>query len=197
MTTKEISDAYEVFQNLDVFDLSKEGEEALSAALRQYEQAIDAVESTITTKLRDSLGSATSAKEMFRIFGRFNKLFSRPRIKGAIQEYQTQLVRTVQKDIQMLQEKFKNKYQNSQNSVLARVRDIPLTAGYVIWAGQLKAKLRKYMAKVEQVLGSHWAEDPDGKRCKEIGETFEKILDVTKVVSDWNLDITKYKKNLE
>ena len=37
MTTKEISDAYEVFQNLDVFDLSKEGEEALSAALRQYE----------------------------------------------------------------------------------------------------------------------------------------------------------------
>ena len=53
------------------------------------------------------------------------------------------------------------------------------------------------MAKVEQVLGSHWAEDPDGKRCKEIGETFEKILDVSKVVTDWNLDITKYKKNLE
>jgi hypothetical protein len=37
MTTKEISDAYQVFQNLDVFDLSKEGEEALTQALRQYE----------------------------------------------------------------------------------------------------------------------------------------------------------------
>jgi dynein heavy chain 1 len=42
------------------------------------------VESTITAKLRDSLGSATNAKDMFRIFGKFNKLFLRPRIKGAI-----------------------------------------------------------------------------------------------------------------
>lgn len=34
MTTNEISDAYLVFKNLDAFDLSKEGEEALSSALR-------------------------------------------------------------------------------------------------------------------------------------------------------------------
>lgn len=47
----------------------------METANRQYEIAIDNVESTITTKLRDSLGSATSAKEMFRIFGKFNKLF--------------------------------------------------------------------------------------------------------------------------
>lgn len=89
LTTKDITDAYEVFQNLDVFDLTKEGEMALDNAKTQYELAIDNVESTITTKLRDSLGCATSAKEMFRIFGKFNKLFQRPRIKGAIQEYQT------------------------------------------------------------------------------------------------------------
>jgi dynein heavy chain 1 len=67
-----------------VFDLTKEGEQALDVAHKQYELAIDNVESTITTKLRDSLGSATSAKDMFRIFGKFNKLFQRPRIKGAI-----------------------------------------------------------------------------------------------------------------
>lgn len=45
---------------------------------------MESVESTITTNLRDSLGSAVSAKDMFRIFAKFNKLFSRARIKGAI-----------------------------------------------------------------------------------------------------------------
>lgn len=53
------------------------------------------------------------------------------------------------------------------------------------------------MAKVEQVLGSQWAEDTDGRKCKEIGDTFEKILDVTKVLTDWNSDITNYKRNLD
>lgn len=60
---------------------------AFERAIKQYELAIESVEATITSNLRDQLGSAQSAKEMFRIFAKFNKLFARPRIKGAIQEY--------------------------------------------------------------------------------------------------------------
>lgn len=67
-----------------MFDLSKEGEGVFIRTLKQYEIAIESVEATITSNLRDSLGSAQSAKEMFRILAKFNKLFSRPRIKGAI-----------------------------------------------------------------------------------------------------------------
>ena len=44
---------------------------------------------------------------MFRIFSRFNALFVRPRIRGAIREYQTQLIQRVKDDIVQLQEKFK------------------------------------------------------------------------------------------
>lgn len=94
----------------------------------------------------------------------------------------------------MLQEKFKNKYQNSQNSILAKSRDIPFTAGYVIWAKQLQSKLKKYMAKVEQVLGSNWSEDPEGKKCKETGDTFDRILDVTKVTGDYFNELNQHKK---
>jgi hypothetical protein len=55
-TTKDITAAYLVFQNLDVFDLTKEGAQAFDVAHKQYELSIDDVELTITTKLRDSLG---------------------------------------------------------------------------------------------------------------------------------------------
>jgi len=44
---------------------------------------------------------------MFRIFSRFNALFVRPHIRGAIREYQTQLIQRVKDDIETLHEKFK------------------------------------------------------------------------------------------
>ena len=47
------------------------------------------------SRLRDQLGTAKNANEMFRIFSRFNALFVRPHIRGAIREYQTQLIQRV------------------------------------------------------------------------------------------------------
>ena len=48
-----------------------------------------------SARLRDQLGTAKNANEMFRIFSRFNALFVRPHIRGAIREYQTQLIQRV------------------------------------------------------------------------------------------------------
>ncbi|KIK51248.1 hypothetical protein GYMLUDRAFT_982366 [Collybiopsis luxurians FD-317 M1] len=42
---------------------------------------------------------------MFRVFERFNALFVRPKIRGAIQEYQTQLIDSVKEDIKHLHDK--------------------------------------------------------------------------------------------
>lgn len=73
----------------------------------RYEERIDRVETRITAHLRDQLGTAKNANEMFRIFSRFNALFVRPHIRGAIREYQTQLIQRVKDDIEALHEKFK------------------------------------------------------------------------------------------
>lgn len=75
--------------------------------LCRYDERIDRVETRITAKLRDQLGTAKNANEMFRIFSRFNALFVRPHIRGAIREYQTQLIQRVKDDIEALHEKFK------------------------------------------------------------------------------------------
>ena len=44
---------------------------------------------------------------MFRIFSFYNPLFVRPRIRGAITEYKTQLIQRVKDDIESLHKKFK------------------------------------------------------------------------------------------
>jgi dynein heavy chain 1 len=45
---------------------------------------------------------------MFRVFQTFNALFQRPRIRGAIYDYQNQLLSKVENDIKELQEKLNN-----------------------------------------------------------------------------------------
>jgi dynein heavy chain 1 len=42
----------------------------------------------MTARLRDQLGTAKNANEMFRIFAKFNALLVRPHVRGAIREYQ-------------------------------------------------------------------------------------------------------------
>ena len=104
---EEVNLAYENVKVVDGLDITKEGTESWDAALRRYEERIDRVETRITARLRDQLGTAKNANEMFRIFSRFNALFVRPHIRGAIREYQTQLIQRVKDDIEALHEKFK------------------------------------------------------------------------------------------
>lgn len=104
---EEVNLAYENVKEVDCLDISREGLEAWDAAVQRYEERIDRVETRITAHLRDQLGTAKNANEMFRIFSRFNALFVRPHIRGAIREYQTHLIQRVKDDIEALHEKFK------------------------------------------------------------------------------------------
>jgi dynein heavy chain 1, cytosolic len=72
-----------------------------------YDDRIDRVECKIALMLRDQLGMAKNANEMFRIFSLYNVLFVRPHIKAAIKEYQTQLIQKVKLDLESLRAKFK------------------------------------------------------------------------------------------
>ena len=152
----EIDQAYEVVKEVDCLDTSKEGVESWEAAIARYDEKIDRVESRITSRLRDQLGQAKSAAEMFRIFSRFNALFVRPHIRGAIREYQNQLIHRVKEDIEKLHEKFKVQYQDSRASVLSLGRDIPPVSGSIIWARQIERQLETYLRRVEDVLGKGW-----------------------------------------
>ena len=107
---------------VDVLDLTDPGTAVWEAALEEYETCIDRVETQITLQLRDKLGAAKNATEMFRVCSKFNALFFRPRIRSAVQEYQNELIAKVKADIERLHQKYKARYGRSQASRLSKLR---------------------------------------------------------------------------
>lgn len=110
LSITDIETGYNSFKGINVLDLSKEGEETLARCEKEFNHYIDTAETYITKRLREKLGGATNANEMFRIFSKFSGLFFRPRIKSAIEEYQSQLLKTVKDGINFLDKKFLQGY---------------------------------------------------------------------------------------
>lgn len=155
---EEVNNAYEDIKNIDkrILDTSKEGNEVWSAALKTYNSRIDRVETHITNNLRDKLGTAKNASEMFRIFAKFNPLFCRPKIQSAIHEYQEQLIEKVKDDIKKLREKFTERSSSPDARYMTDLWDLPTVSGFVIWARQIRRQLDLYMKRVDAVFGKGW-----------------------------------------
>ncbi|XP_011314571.1 dynein heavy chain, cytoplasmic isoform X1 [Fopius arisanus] len=181
----EVNLAYENVKEVDCLDITKEGLESWEAAVHRYEERIERVEARITAHLRDQLGTAKNANEMFRIFSRFNALFVRPHIRGAIREYQTQLIQRVKDDIEALHEKFKVQYSQSKCCKMSMVRDIPPVSGSIIWVKQIDYQLTMYLRRVEDVLGKGWENHIEGQRLKADGDSFRMKLSTQEIFDDW------------
>lgn len=189
---EEVNLAYENVKEVDGLDVSKEGMEAWEAAMKRYDERIDRVETRITARLRDQLGTAKNANEMFRIFSRFNALFVRPHIRGAIREYQTQLIQRVKDDIESLHDKFKVQYPQSQACKMSHVRDLPPVSGSIIWAKQIDRQLTAYMKRVEDVLGKGWENHVEGLKLKQDGDSFRAKLNTQEIFDDWARKVQRH-----
>jgi hypothetical protein len=60
--------------------MGSEGSEIWTAAETAYNERVGRVENQIISRLRDRLGTARNANEMFRVFSKFNALFVRPKV---------------------------------------------------------------------------------------------------------------------
>lgn len=147
---------------MDYLDISKEGTIAWEASLNRYKEQVSRTETQLAVRLREQLGGAKSADEMFAIFARFNALFVRPHIRSAIREFQTQLIERVKTDIENLQQK----YFDETNMILARkvadTNDIPELSAKIMWIKQIESQLNMNMKRVEDVLGDQWANHVEG-----------------------------------
>ncbi|XP_048259760.1 cytoplasmic dynein 1 heavy chain 1-like isoform X2 [Haliotis rufescens] len=193
---EEVNLAYENVKEVDVLEVTKEGTDAWEAAIKRYDERIDRVETRITARLRDQLGTARNANEMFRIFSRFNALFVRPHIRGAIREYQTQLIQRVKDDIESLHEKFKVQYGQSKACRMSKVRDLPPVSGSIIWARQIERQLNAYMRRVEDVLGKGWESHVEGQKLKSDGDSFRQKLSTQDVFDEWTRKVQNRQLNV-
>ena len=188
---QEVSEAYGALRDVDVLDVSEEGTLAWDRAETAYNERTARVENSIIARLRDRLATAKNANEMFRVFSKFNALFVRPKIRGAISEYQTQLINNVKNDINALHERFKQQYGHSQAHSMAQLHDVPPVSGSIMWARQIERQLDGYMKRVESVLGSQWHMHSEGQRLQSESADFRKKLDVTPVYQSWLHDVTR------
>ncbi|KAG6890505.1 hypothetical protein C0995_007704 [Termitomyces sp. Mi166 len=188
---EEVKEAYEVIKRVDVLDVTVEGTEIWVTAENAYNERVSRVENQIIARLRDRLGTARNANEMFRVFSKFNALFVRPKIRGAIQEYQTQLIDSVKEDIKRLHDKFKTQYRFSEAYHMSQMRDLPPIAGAIVWARQIERQLLAYMKRVEDVLGKGWELYAEGQKLQTESTAFRKKLDTRPVYDAWLYDINR------
>ncbi|KAL8732460.1 MAG: hypothetical protein Q9166_002673 [cf. Caloplaca sp. 2 TL-2023] len=190
---EEVSQAYGALKNVDVLDVTSEGTRLWVQAETHYNERTSRVENTIIARLRDRLAGAKGASEMFRVFSKFNALFVRPKIRGAISEYQLQLIESVKSDIDILHDRFKEQYGHSESHAMAQLRDLPPVAGAIIWARQIEKQLDALMKKVEDVLGIDWALHTEGQKLQAETSMFRKKLDTRPIFESWLQDVQKRK----
>lgn len=188
---EEVAQAYAALKDVDVLDVSPDGTQTWVQAEMIYNERTSRVENSIIARLRDRLAIAKTANEMFRVFSKFNALFVRPKIRGAISEYQSQLIERVKLDINSLHERFKHQYGNSEAHAMAQLRDLPPVAGAITWARQIERQLDQYMKRVEDVLGQEWALHSEGQRLEAESNMFRAKLDTRPIFESWLHDVTR------
>ncbi|KAL8439825.1 hypothetical protein Efla_004351 [Eimeria flavescens] len=193
---KDITAAYQIIEALDVLDVSRTGEEAWEAGQKAYDTRIDRVESQITAKLRDRLGASKTSAEMFRVFSQFNALFFRPRIRGAIQEYQTKLIQVVKEDLKRLQGAFLEGHQKIESATMAAVRDMPRVSGTIVWGRQVERRLDALVQRIQDVLGKGWEQHIEGQKLKHDIDSFRARLSPQEHFDGW-LNVVRDQKRLD
>ncbi|KIX04416.1 uncharacterized protein Z518_05284 [Rhinocladiella mackenziei CBS 650.93] len=186
---EEVTAAYDIVRHVDVLDVSPKGTDFWVQAEMQYTERTSRVEDSIIARLRDRLGKAKTANEMFRVFEKFNALLIRPKVRGAITAYQTQLLDNVKNAIASLHERFKQQYGGSEAQMMAQLRDIPPVAGAILWVRQIESQLDNYMSKVQAVLGEEWMLYTDGEKLQAESNMFRKKLTTRDIYEAWLHDV--------
>lgn len=190
---EEIVQAYSdaMMTQMDLTDTTAEGVNRWKDLLHAYNLRIDRVESRIVTSLRSALSAAQKASDMFAVFAKFNALFVRPRIRGAISEYQDVLIEQVATDIEQLASCLRSGYGASLERQMDQLRDIPPTAGHIVWARQMATQLEGLMRRVEDVLGPSWALNVHGKKLKQDGDNLRDKLKTDRMFNEWVEDTNR------
>ncbi|KAJ3322044.1 hypothetical protein HDV06_003645 [Boothiomyces sp. JEL0866] len=184
-STELVLKALDHIKQIDILDLSDQGTLNWQIAQQNYNSSISQVESLIISNLKDLLGTCKTANDMFRIFSKFNALFVRPKIRGAIHEYQSQLIEKVKDDLKELHVKFMKRYENSEDSQLTRIRDLPSLSGHLMWIKMIERQLNELMKKVEYILGKGWEQYQEGQKLYSEQMSFLKQLDTTPLFNSW------------
>lgn len=187
----ELKRAYDVISSVDALDLSEEGTHAWNQAEMNYNELISRVETSIVNRLREQLALAEDARSMFGAFSRFSSILARPKIRGAVTDYQHQLLEHVKNDVLVIQERLRLKDDHDPAQALARLHDISPVSRSIIWARQMGRQLDTVMRRVADVLGPQWNMHTEGRQLQDDVAAVRKKLDTDAIFRSWVQDVEK------
>ena len=184
---KDLVDSYRLVlpESLDAVDTSIEGEVKWRDAMELYEKKIEKLEDSISRLLCDQLKASQTTDETFRLFSLFNPLFFRRQIWNAVGSFRVALIKNVHEDVERLQIKFRQRYDESFERATADLRDIPPLSGRILWARQIENQLRVLLVRMENVLGPGWQDQTEGKKLKNVCDELLTFLDIDSMVANW------------
>ncbi|KAF8229624.1 hypothetical protein L208DRAFT_1285588, partial [Tricholoma matsutake] len=186
---EEVKEAYEVMKWINVLDVSVEGTEIWVATENAYNEWVSHVENQIIAWLRDRLGTARNANEMFRVFSKFNVLEHQASARQAMWLHFRAQYNSNTNLLPIHQ--FKTQYQFSEAYHMSQMQDLPPIAGAIIWARQIERQLVTYMKHVKDVLGKGWELYTKGQKLQSESTAFQKKLDTCPVFEAWLHDINQ------
>ena len=186
----ELKEAYRGCRDINVLDLNAGETYLWVTAEIAYKDAVERIEQRVLEELRDLLAHSSTSAEMFRTFARFNALFSQPRVRGAVADYQKQYIVTVKRDIATLRRKYLERYSQSHSYGISKLRDYAPLSGAVQWARQIERQLNRYLTRVGNVLGEDWQEHPEGQILEPEITALRQALSQRNVVDSWIKDVT-------
>ena len=152
---RELRAAYEQVCNTRPLEMSEAGAAAWDAARRpRCRRADRPARGGSRGGAARAAGETPRASEMFRVCATFNPLFSRPRIRETVAEFQERLIEVVRRDLDALTERFKTSgAARAQAALLSRLRGVADVASTIRWARQLEGRLNAHMSNLQAVLG--------------------------------------------
>lgn len=185
----DLDHAYSAVRNSDIFDMTVEGRLKWESCENLYNERTLKVQNSIIQMLRKQLALAKNSNEMFEIFDNFKFLLAQDSIRNAVQEYQSQLLSVLKKDIKNLQSQF---FKQGEITTLFKLRDIPPVSATILWAKQIETRLDFLIDRCELILGENWRQFPEGQRLNSEVLVFKNKLNTRGIFEAWVNDSFRY-----
>jgi dynein heavy chain 1 len=174
VTEEEIQEIFRNAFNINIYDLSPEGDAALEHAKKKYDEKIDAIEKQIIIKIRSLLGSAKSHNEMFTIFSKFSEIMKRPQFQSSLSEYQDQFLKKVFENSADLHSRYKRKANEGGAKDICRYYGLYPNTSSMIRFDQVYSHFATNKNKIETVMGEKFKNSSKEQELEGISVNFQR-----------------------
>ncbi|AMD19130.1 HBR229Cp [Eremothecium sinecaudum] len=152
-----------------------------------YNQRVSLLENKLVSMLKRKLDECSTSEAMFSIFEKYRPLMKRPRIQGAVREYQHELLNNVKEDLDKIRRRLSSQKWNNE---VSRLNDIPPVSASIIWSKQLTKKLQTLTSKLGLILGEDWVNTSEGSQIAIESNAIMEVLNVDQLFESWVGSVT-------